>query len=211
MANTFIWTNNASSTLAGPITPSATLLSLASGTGALFPNPSAGEQFGLTLTDAATGLLTEIMYCTARSGDDCTVVRAQEGTSAQSWIAGDVAANLLTAAQLAALVQQVSLAPNRTVTASGAFSITTADANGNIGLNRTSAVGVSTATLPSGASAGQKYTVEDLAANFQAFPVTISAPGGMSIAGLSTYVLNVNRGSYTFTFYGSNIWGVAKS
>jgi hypothetical protein len=209
MANTFIWANNASSTLAGPITPSATSLTLASGTGALFPNPSAGQQFGLTLVDAATGLNTEIMYCTARTGDVCTVVRGQEGTAAQSWIAGDLAANLLTAAQLAALVQQVTLAPNRTVTASGAFSITTADANGRIGLNRTAAVGTSSATLPAGASPGQTYTVEDLAGNFQAFPCTINAPGGMSIAGLSSFVCNVNRQSVTFTYYGSNIWSVA--
>lgn len=209
MANTFIWANNASSTLAAPITPSAFTLTLSSGSGAEFPNPSAGEQFGLSLVDAATGLLNEITYCTARSGDVLTVVRGQEGTSALSWLAGDLAANLITAGQMAAMVQTVTLAPNRIVTASGAFTITTADANGSIGIDRTSGVGVSSSTLPSGATAGQTYTIEDLASNFNPFPVTINAPLGMTIAQAPSIVLNVNKMSATFRFYGSNLWGVS--
>lgn len=209
MANLFVFANNAATTLAAPISASATSLNVQSGTGAEFPSLSAGQQFAATLNDAATGLLYEIVYCTAISADTfTTIVRGQENTTARSWLAGDLIANVPTAGQMAAMVQSITLAPNRIVTASGAFSMSTADANGSIGINRTSGVGTSTTTLPSNAVAGQTYTIQDLAANANAFPITVNAPGGQSIAGLSAYIMNVNRQSATFTYYGSNIWGV---
>lgn len=209
MANTFIFSNNASTTLSAPITNAATSLTVSSGTGAEFPTPSAGQQFAATLVDAATGLLSEIVYCTAISGDIfTTIIRAQEGTTALSWLAGDLIANLLTAGQMAAMVQQTTVFPTRTVTASGSFTTTTADANGTIGLNRTSGIGPSNTTLPSAAAAAQTYTYQDLVGNFQANPLTIFAPGGMTIAGLPQVVANVNRKTVKFTYYGSNLWGV---
>lgn len=202
----FLFANNASSTLAGPISPSATELNLASGGGALFPDPGADEQFALTLVDAATGLQTEILYCTERVGDTLTVVRAQEGTVAQSWLAGDPAANLATAGQMEAMVQTSALYPARIVTISGSFPLTTSDANGGVGLRRVSGVANSSTELPADALVGQTYTVEDLVGNFQAFPCTVAAPAGMTIAGETSIILNVNRQSATFRYYGSNLW-----
>ena len=98
--STFIFTNLAFSTLAGSITNTATSLNLQAGGGALFPNPGAGQQFALTLVDAATQQLNEIMYCTGRTGDTLTVIRAQEGTTAYAWQAGDLASNKITAGVL---------------------------------------------------------------------------------------------------------------
>jgi hypothetical protein len=89
--------NNATTTLAAGIGTGATSITLSSGTGALFPAPGANEYFPLTLNDAATGLVYEITWCTARTGDVCTVLRAQEGTSAHSWLIGDFAYNANTA------------------------------------------------------------------------------------------------------------------
>ena len=86
---TFIFANNASTTLSGAITNTTTSINVAAGGGALFPNPSAGQQFAITFTDAATGLLHEIAYCTTRSTDNFTIVRAQEGTTALNWSPGD--------------------------------------------------------------------------------------------------------------------------
>ena len=94
---TYLFANNAATTLAAPITSGATSLTLSSGAGAIFPNPGAGQAFSITMKDAATGELTEIMYCTSRTGDVCTIVRAQEGTTAQAWTTGDFAVNALTA------------------------------------------------------------------------------------------------------------------
>lgn len=206
--STFLFANNASSTLAAPISNSATTVNLATGQGALFPNPSAGQQFALTFNDAATGLLTEIVYCTARSGDSLTIVRAQEGTVAQGWSAGDLAANLVTAGQMAAMLQASQLNPARIVTSSGAFTMTTADAFGGVGLSRIVAPAASSTTLPSGSGIGDFYWIEDLADNFNLYPVTVNAPGGMVIAGLESVILNINRQCAQFRFYGGNTWSV---
>lgn len=94
---TYLFANEAATTLAAPCTSSATSVTLSSGAGALFPAPSSGQAFSLTMKDSATGEQTEIMYCTARTGDVCTVVRGQEGTTAQAWTTGDFAVNALTA------------------------------------------------------------------------------------------------------------------
>jgi hypothetical protein len=208
MSSTILFANNASSTLAGAITNTATTVNLAAGSGALFPNPGAGQFFVMTFVDAATGLLNEIVWCTARTADTLTILRAQEGTTAKSWLAGDLAASLWTAGQAAAMQQADLLQPARIVTASGAFTMSTADANGGVGLNRTVSPGVSSTTLPSGANVGDVYTIEDLAGNFNAFPVTVNYPATHTgPEGATSQILNVNKGSYSFRFYGSNQWG----
>lgn len=105
MTQAALFSNNAQTTLAFSITNVATSLTLVSGTGALFPNPSAGQFFSITLTPAAGGFSpNEIVYCTARSSDVCTIVRAREGTTAAAWNAGDNAQLLLTAGTIPRLV-----------------------------------------------------------------------------------------------------------
>ena len=105
----FLFANNATTTIAAGITAAATSVTLAVGTGAQFPSPSAGQQFTLTFLDAATGLQTEIAYCTARSGDTLTIVRGQEGTNPRAWLAGDYASNDLTAGSMTGLATQLQL------------------------------------------------------------------------------------------------------
>jgi hypothetical protein len=100
-----LWSNNASSTVAGSITATATSVALAAGTGIKFPNPTGGDYFVATFYDQATKTLNEIVHVTARSGDTCTIVRGQEGTTPQVWSAADIFANLVTAGTLAAFVQ----------------------------------------------------------------------------------------------------------
>lgn len=81
--------NNASSRLAVALAAGATSFSVTAGEGAEYPSVASGsgDWFPLTLIKA-TGAL-EIVRCTARSGDVFTVVRAQEGTSAQAFSVGD--------------------------------------------------------------------------------------------------------------------------
>lgn len=101
MALTLLAANNAQTVLAAGISASATSLTVNSGTGALFPSPSTGvSYFKLTLIDAATGQLSEIVHVTARTGDTMTIDRAQEGTTARAWSANDIAANMMTAGTL---------------------------------------------------------------------------------------------------------------
>lgn len=110
MLNIIMFANEAASTLAADFLIGDTVLQLASGTGASFPSPdnTIGEFFSLTLVDALTGTRKEIVYCTSRSSDLCTVMRAQEGTSEQDWLIGDVAANLVTKGAFDVLNQQIS-------------------------------------------------------------------------------------------------------
>ena len=105
----FLFANNAVTTLAGPITNTSTTLNVSAGTSALFPVPGAGQFFCLTLQDAATRLLTEIMHVTAVSGDTFTVARAQENTTALNWLANDLAGNLVTAGALVSFAQTNSI------------------------------------------------------------------------------------------------------
>lgn len=89
MAN-ILYANNAAGTLAAPITNASTTLTLNVGQAALFPNPSAPQVFYATLTDVATQTLIEIVQVTAVAGNNFSIVRAQDGTTALSWNAGDI-------------------------------------------------------------------------------------------------------------------------
>ena len=125
--NQILFSNNASTTLATSITSGATSLAVTAGGGSLFPAITAGQEFIFTLQHIAAGVVTafEICTCTARTGDSFTaIVRAQEGTSAQSWSAGDVVTLLPTAAGMNALIQAGQLQAQ-----TGNFAIDTGSAN----------------------------------------------------------------------------------
>ncbi|EPC7977918.1 hypothetical protein ACR3FV_003179, partial [Yersinia enterocolitica] len=110
MALTLLSANNASTVLAAGISASATTLTVNTGTGGLFPSPVSGTSFfKLTLIDAATGTLTEIVHVTARTGDTMTIVRGQEGTVSRLWSANDIAANMMTAGTLDLFAQSGTL------------------------------------------------------------------------------------------------------
>jgi hypothetical protein len=94
-----LFTNNASTTLASSISSGATSLTVASGAGALFPNPTSPDYFLVTL-QGVSGTPTEIVKCTARSTDVLTIARAQEGPTASAFTGGDKVALRVTAAQM---------------------------------------------------------------------------------------------------------------
>ena len=92
-----LFTNNAATTLASGITNVATTLTVASGTGALFPSPTGSNYSYVTLINAA-GTVLEIVKLTARSTDTLTITRAQEGTTASAFSTGDKVELRVTAA-----------------------------------------------------------------------------------------------------------------
>jgi hypothetical protein len=91
-----LFTNNAATNLASSITSIATSLTVTASTGALFPNPTGGDYFLLTLI-GISGSPIEIVKVTARSTDTMTIVRAQEGTTASAFTGGDQAQLRITA------------------------------------------------------------------------------------------------------------------
>ncbi len=103
MSNQFVFSNNAATTLTSAVSSGSTTLQVASGSA--FPVPGAGQQFAIFMTDAATGLVHEVMYATANSANQFTVVRGQEGTSAASWAIGDIAMHVVTGGAQASAIQ----------------------------------------------------------------------------------------------------------
>lgn len=97
--------NNAVGRLASSLAVGSTVLPVSASEGSRFPALAAGDWFPVTvLRDDGT---LEIMRCTARSGDTLTVVRAQEGTSAKTFSAGDRVELRLTAGTFSQLIDDV--------------------------------------------------------------------------------------------------------
>jgi hypothetical protein len=97
MALTQIFANQANTTLAGAITNTALTANLAPGSGVLFPSPGVGQYFTMIFNDVATNLSYEEVWVTNVTGDTITMIRAQEGSTAKAWDAGDIAFNGMTA------------------------------------------------------------------------------------------------------------------
>lgn len=97
--------NNAVSRLASSLAVGDTALPVSASEGSRFPALATGDWFPVTVL-RSDGTL-EIMRCTGRAGDTLTVVRAQEGTSAKTFNAGDRVELRLTAATFDQLIADV--------------------------------------------------------------------------------------------------------
>lgn len=95
------FSNFAATTLASGINASVTSLTVATGTGALFPTLAGAQYFYAVIADAATGTTREVIKVTARSTDSFTITRGQDGTTGATFIAGDKVELRLTAAGIA--------------------------------------------------------------------------------------------------------------
>ena len=140
MAETFA--NFATSTLNGAINNSTTSITVTSGTSF----PSTGD-FRI-LVDS------ELMLCTARSGNVLTVTRAIESTSAVSHNDGSVVTHILTAGTIAAL--KAEAAPTSVSSSSSPYTITSANVNTVVAITATADF---TINLPSSRTAGQRLYV----------------------------------------------------
>jgi len=118
--------NNATSTLAGPLTAGDTSLSVQTGHGDRFPQITAPDYTYLTFEDTIGNI--EIIKVTARvaAADAMTIERGQLGTSARSWLAGD----LVECRPLASLFESVVNHLSLTAGAHNASAITSNAAGG---------------------------------------------------------------------------------
>ena len=92
-----LYTNNAATYLAFGITNTATTMQVSANAGSLFPNPTGGDYFYVSLI-SLSGPIIEIVKCTACSGDVFTIERGQEGTTPLYWNMGDNVQLRITAA-----------------------------------------------------------------------------------------------------------------
>lgn len=81
-----LFTNNATTTLGASILIGDLTLTVASGTGSLFPATTSGF-FYVALVNSSNQI--EFVKVTARSSDTFTIVRAQGGSTARAYTAGD--------------------------------------------------------------------------------------------------------------------------
>lgn len=83
---TQLFENNATTTLSSSLASGTTSMSV--GSSAAFPSPTGGDNFLCTLIRASDAAI-EIISVTAVAGTTWTIVRAQEGTTALDFAAGD--------------------------------------------------------------------------------------------------------------------------
>jgi hypothetical protein len=154
----------------------------------------------------------EIILCTARSGDNFTnIVRAQEGTTALSWNAGDTVTLLITAGGLNSFVQALSgsFAANLSgISGSGSFTMEWS-LLGNI-------VTLSSSSGASGTSVGTALVISDIPnflqpASFRNAPIVamdngIIVAASAQIAPLSTIVCSCGVVSGSRMTYSPSGW-----
>ena len=112
--------NNAVSTITTAISASDVGLAVAAGTGTLFPTLGASDYFYATLVSA--GGTYEVIKVTARVGDTMTIVRAQEGTTAQSFTSGSRIEVRVTAASIQDMLDYHDQASEISFTPTGGIS-----------------------------------------------------------------------------------------
>ena len=162
----FVFANYVDTTLAAATSSTATSLSLSSS--ANLPVLGPGEIMPLTLNDAATGLVYEIVYVTAISGTTLTVLRGQEGTAAQNWSSGDYAFVSPTADTVSPVVGTYSPVASETLPAVNRLVVTPGTLTADIDL-----------TLNDAAAAGSGATIYGSASDYTATvqsPVTTGSP-----------------------------------
>lgn len=115
------FTNNAASTITANIGPAALSLTVNTGDGALFPTLTGAQFFLATLNKVTSGIeyAFEVVKVTAVAGDIFTIVRAQEGTTALSFLTGDRVSLRVTAGFIASLAQTSDLATKQDTLVSG--------------------------------------------------------------------------------------------
>ena len=95
------------------------------------------------------------------------------------------------------------------VVTSGPFTTPGLSGEVKVGLKILTPTGPSSTSLPSNPIDGMSVKYTDLVGNLQAFPLTVSAPAGVTIANESQWVCDENRGSWKFTYYAAgSTWGV---
>ena len=100
--------NNASARLATSVTVEDLAIQLSTGEGAMFPTPTAGDYFMITVFEQTGDAFNmEIMKCTHRDGDVLTVERAQEGTSAVAFSVSGRVENRFTAGMYNAMGDEI--------------------------------------------------------------------------------------------------------
>ena len=163
----FVFADFVNTVLAAAVNTTQDTVSVSSATN--IPLVATGQQYAIVVMDTTQSLF-EVMYVTGVSGTTLTVLRGQEGTTAQSWITGDAVYGCMTAGVATRLIQRIrqqqtlsastvlaSSSSGQSLFTSGALTLTLPSAtepgiNNTIFGNGTGAVTVTTGVIPPGAA-----------------------------------------------------------
>lgn len=189
-----LFANNAASLLASSLTSIATSLSVTAGHGARFPTITGSDYFLATLcqmsgVDEAN---FEIVKVTARATDTFTIVRAQEGTTALAYNAGDKVELRLTKGTMEKLAGSAWQIKTTTYTAVAGDSLM---------VNTTSAA--FTITLPATPAANDVVRIADYAGTFATNNLTIGRNSSKIMSLSEDMTVSTSNTSLTLTYIDS--------
>ena len=119
------FTNNASTQLTQTLLATDTVLYVGTNGASIFPKlDTTDDYFLLTLFDVDKN--REVVKCTSRTDDSCTVVRAQEGTTAKTFHAGTLVELRLTADSITKVAEDASVTKPHASTDPAAYGQATA-------------------------------------------------------------------------------------
>jgi hypothetical protein len=184
----FIFANNVNTSLSAALSSTATTMTISSTTG--LPSLPVGDSIPMTLLDAATRSVREIVYVTNIGGSTLTIERGQEGTAALNWQVGDYVYSDNTAETTAPSNQAVGGILSGSMPNPGSV---------NLG-------GVLTGTLPSPGLASGSVAETQVASGaiHRAQLSTETAAGSISIGGDDVVVYSLIGGIFSFyTYHGA--------
>lgn len=191
-------TNNAATVLASGIAAGDLALTVATGTGARFPT-TASQHFYVTLIDSDGTM--EIVKVTNRAADVFTIVRGQDGTAAQAFVAGDRVELRPVAAIIADLVAAIAAKedPGNHHDAAAIIAMlgyTPVDTGGAVGITGLTITGNAQRSIegPDGTGAGIDI-ISGTGAKLQFFSGTYTG----ALVGVARFILSGGGNSSTFT------------
>ena len=125
------FTNNASTQLTQTLLATDTVLYVGTNSASIFPKlDTTDDYFLLTLFDVDKN--REVVKCTSRTDDSCTVVRAQEGTTARTFQAGTLVELRLTADSITKVAEDASVTKPHASTVASDYGQATAQVYGHV-------------------------------------------------------------------------------
>ena len=172
-----ILANNAKSTLAAAIGALDTTLTVTSGTETLFPSPTSGDYFYVTLEDS-TKTIREVVKCTSRSGVTFTIVRAQDDTLANIFAIGSTVEMRVNKAALTDTISAATSAASAAATSASAAATSASSASTSAS---SASISAGTATTQAGIATTQATNASNSAtsAASSASAAAASAASGM--------------------------------
>lgn len=189
------FTNNASTQLTQTLLATDTVLYVGTKGASIFPKlDTTDDYFLLTLFDVDKN--REVVKCTARTDDSCTIVRAQEGTTARTFQAGTLVELRLTANSITKVAEDASVTKPHASTDPAAYGQATAQLYSHVKLTDNFELG----TQAINGVICTPYALQ------QAVARLTSAAGTHLITASTTYVVP-ETGTYTITCVGGGGMG----